>query len=363
MATPTTKQLKAQYNRAKVDGWLPWFAEAAEKAGTTTAHFLGIASRETNIKNIRGDFRAGRYNGFGPMQVDVGTDAEFAKKWTADNPEPGIKRGGEIYAEKVRQIIKGQGKRLTVRGNKFTGREAELDDIRRIATAAYNSGLWAYFHFSNHAHVDSTTTGKDYSRDVYRRALEFAEFLEADGEDGAFAREVELMGKYATEDDKARVFQKPSVTEPVTEPEPLPEPEPIPETKLEVPVKPEVTPPAPSAVESTIPAIPPLASHVPAWAKKIAVWGASINLGGLGASFAFFRDNPQALAAALHIIKWTLLGLGVFAAIIVAGVFIGKLYYAKLANDLNMERLRHFSNPDTPNVDFSGWKTQGEVKS
>lgn len=353
MATPTPSQLKAQYKFAKSNGWLPWFTEAAEKAGTTTAHFLAIASRETNIKNIRGDFRAGKYHGYGPMQIDIGTDAEFAKNWTPDNPEPGIKRGGEIYEEKVQQVIKGQGKRLKVRGKTFTGRAVEPDDIRRIATAAYNSGLWGYYHFSNHAHIDSSTTGKDYSRDVYRRALEFAELLEADGEDGAFAQEVELMGKYATEDDKARVFQKPSVTKDVTE-----EPEP----KGPSPVQPDKTPP-PAQIDTTIPAIPPLVSHVPSWAKKIVSWGAGINLVGLGGSFAFFRDNPQALAAALHIIKWTLLGVGVVAAIIVAGVFIAKLYYAKLANDLNMERLRHFSTPGTPNVDFSGWKGQGEVKS
>lgn len=147
--------------------------------------------------------------------------------------------------------------------------------------------------------------------------------------------------------------KKPSVTKDVTE-----EPEP----KGPSPVQPDKTPP-PAQIDTTIPAIPPLVSHVPSWAKKIVSWGAGINLVGLGGSFAFFRDNPQALAAALHIIKWTLLGVGVVAAIIVAGVFIAKLYYAKLANDLNMERLRHFSNPDSANVDFSGWKGQGEVKS
>lgn len=212
----TAKQLKAQYERVKTAGWIPWFEAAAKKAGTTTAHFLAIGSRETNLKNIRGDFRNGKYNGYGVMQVDIGTDAEYAKNWTAADVEPSIRRGGEIYHSKVKQIQSGQGKSLKVRGKTFVGRKCDADDIRRIATAAYNCGLWAYFHFSNHAHVDATTTGKDYSRDVYDRALQFAAFLEEDGEANAFAREIELQGKYATVDEKARV--KSSLTVEVTKP-------------------------------------------------------------------------------------------------------------------------------------------------
>lgn len=200
----TPKQIKSQYDRVKRDNWLPWFEEAAEKANTTTAHFLAIGSRETNLKNIRGDFRNNRYNGFGVMQVDVGTDAEYAKNWKASDVEPSIRRGGEIYESKLDQVINGQGKSLTVKGKKFVGRKVQSDDARRIATSAYNCGLWAYFHFTNEAHIDSSTTGKDYSRDVYDRAIEFAALLEADGEAGALAREIQLQGKYASEDAKSR---------------------------------------------------------------------------------------------------------------------------------------------------------------
>lgn len=173
--------------------------------------------------------------------------------------------------------------------------------------------------------------------------------------------------KFKDEPERAVIAEpEPSVTEPVTEPEP--ESEVVLESEVvESPATPEpekpTTPAPPAQVDNTIPAIPPLVSHVPSWAKKIVSWGAGINLVGLGGSFAFFRDNPQALGAALNIIKWTLVGVGIVAGLVVAGVFIGKLYYAKLANDLNMERLRHFSNPNASNVDFSGWKGQGEVKS
>lgn len=211
----TPKQLKAQYNRAKKQGWLPLFEAAAREADSTTAHFLAIASRETNVANIKGDFRNGRYHGYGPMQIDVGTDAEFAKNWTKDDPAPGIKRGGEIYESKLDQVINGQGKSLTVKGKKFVGRKAQPDDARRIATSAYNCGLWAYFHFTNEAHIDSSTTGKDYSRDVYDRAIEFAALLESDGDVGALEREIQLQGKYASDEAKSR--RKSLVTGSVTQ--------------------------------------------------------------------------------------------------------------------------------------------------
>lgn len=191
-------EIKRQFNRVNAAGWLPWFQENAKIVGTSTAHLLAIGSRETNLKNIRGDFRNGRYNGFGVMQVDVGTDPDYAKNWTPDKVEPGIRHGAEILSAKMDQINEGQGKRLTVKGHRFLGKRVDEDDLRRIATAAYNCGLWAYYHFSRGEHVDTTTTGHDYSRDVYERSVEFAELLDSGGiEPGALANEIELQGKYA----------------------------------------------------------------------------------------------------------------------------------------------------------------------
>lgn len=199
------KDLKSQYSRVKKAGWLPIIARAAELSGSTTAHWLAFGSRESNLKNIRGDFRNGIWNGFGPVQVDVGTDPLFARNWSAgslDSIERGFKRGAEIYNLKKNQIINGQGKKLKVRSKNFTGKKpVAADDLRRLSTAAYNSGLWSYYHWSFGENCDSTTTGKDYSRDVYDRAVEFAALLEADGsEPNALAKEVRLQGKYTTKD-------------------------------------------------------------------------------------------------------------------------------------------------------------------
>lgn|GEM_PF-902282 len=133
----------------------------------------------------------------------------------------------------------------------------------------------------------------------------------------------------------------------------------------DLPPPPKVLPDSTTPPTATIPAIPPLPANVPAWAKKIVGWGAGLNFGGLGISFAFLRDNPNALAAVLNIAKWGLIALGGVVLLIVIGVFIKAMWNAKLANDLNMVRLKNYADRDTHDVDFSGWKTapdKAEVK-
>jgi hypothetical protein len=201
----TRRDLEIQFNRVVTNGWLSWFQREAVRAGTTTAHLLAIGSRETNLKNIKGDYRNGKYNGFGVMQVDIGTDPVYAKQWTPQNVEPSIRRGVDIYISKVRDTANCVGKRTQVRSRFFVGRAVDSEDLRRVATAAYNCGRWAHYHFSNSQNVDSTTTGKDYSRDVYDRALEFAEILEQRGlEQNAICNEMRLQGKYARDSHRKR---------------------------------------------------------------------------------------------------------------------------------------------------------------
>lgn len=304
----TPKQIKSQYDRVKRDNWLPWFAEAAERASTTTAHFLAIGSRETNLRNIRGDFRNNRYNGFGVMQVDVGTDAEYAKNWKASDVEPSIRRGGEIYESKLDQVINGQGKSLTVKGKKFVGRKVQPDDARRIATSAYNCGLWAYFHFTNEAHIDSSTTGKDYSRDVYDRAIEFAALLESDGDAGALAREIQLQGKYASDEAKSR--RKPLVTNSVKEDPKVEKPAASPQPQ---PDKPEIKsqePEPPAAQQAPKPTVTPVEAPPTSITTKIVATASAI--------------APAIAATGLKIggVEFKTGGLVAFAAVVIVGMVV-----------------------------------------
>lgn len=218
----TRKQLEAQFQAVVRQGWLAWFQREARRAGTTTSHLLGMGSRETNLKNIKGDYRNGRYNGFGVMQVDIGTDPVYARTWTPDKVEPSIVRGVDIYLSKVVDTKWSVGKKVLARNRSFVGRMPEADDLRRIATAAYNCGRWAHYHFSRGTHMDSTTAGGDYSRDVYDRAVEFAEMLEHGGyEPNAIAAELTLQGKYARQShrDRFRIVTNPRVNLPLDEPQ------------------------------------------------------------------------------------------------------------------------------------------------
>src|SRR5437667_11714235 len=58
--------LKPQFERARHEGLLALLTAAAQAHHLPTAYVLGVASRETNIRNILGD--AG--HGHGVMQID-----------------------------------------------------------------------------------------------------------------------------------------------------------------------------------------------------------------------------------------------------------------------------------------------------
>lgn len=180
----TEKQIKSQFDRIVKDGWLPYFQREASrltreaKMPVTTARLLAIGSRETNLRNIRGDFRNGIYNGFGLMQVDIKTNPGYASRWSVENWIEGLMTGVDIYRDKILQTMADEGKSISVRGRNFFAKVLDDDETLRVATAAYNCGKWGHYHYSQGEHVDSTTTGKDYSRDVYDRAIVFARLLD-----------------------------------------------------------------------------------------------------------------------------------------------------------------------------------------
>jgi hypothetical protein len=180
--------IDAQYERAKRDGWLDHFIAVAGRADFAPHLLLGISSRETNVKNIRGDFREGVYHGFGLMQVDVGTDPDFCREWKPSMVEESIARGAKILDEKRDSLERWRQEDRCVfktsKGRKFPFTPAIIPDhttFERIYVAAYNVGIGAYYGYSVHGDPDYCTTGKDYSRDVRDRARRFLSRLVADG--------------------------------------------------------------------------------------------------------------------------------------------------------------------------------------
>src|SRR5687768_1418558 len=100
------KDLKNQFDYAKLRGWIPYFQAAAEKHGFSTSDLMAIASRESNLKNIKGDFHDGQYHGFSLMQLDIRSHREWIHSGKWQDVETAIHKGAEALAEKRAQIQK-----------------------------------------------------------------------------------------------------------------------------------------------------------------------------------------------------------------------------------------------------------------
>ncbi|MGH9768761.1 MAG: tape measure protein [Blastocatellia bacterium] len=172
-------ELKKQYERANKE-FADAFDEASKKTGLPKELLMGVASRETNMRNIVGD----RGRGAGVMQVDIGTDAAFKASGAWKDATASIIRGAEVLKEKFDQLIKLAGEQVTINSRagekfKFEVPKLEGDKLKEAAVAAYNSGLFAARNVSLGRSVDASTTGRDYSADVLKRAEIFKQFADA----------------------------------------------------------------------------------------------------------------------------------------------------------------------------------------
>ena len=172
----TPRDIRKQFAYAREKGWIEAFRSAAEDYDFPVPLLLGIASRETNMRNIKGDGG----HGYGIMQIDDRSFPDWCHSGAWNDAAGGIHKGALVLDSKREQIRTGQGRRLSVGGAPFTGR-ADLSsaELLRTAVAAYNSGLWAYYEMTKHGNPDRHTTGRDYSSDTYARTEIFGELLAA----------------------------------------------------------------------------------------------------------------------------------------------------------------------------------------
>src|SRR3982751_6113224 len=106
----TEADLKRQFDTAVSEGWLMYFQNSASQHDFTVELLMAIASRETAMRNIKGDLRGGIYHGYGVMQVDIGTNADFCKNWTENEVEGSIECGTKILLGKRKYLA---GKNIT----------------------------------------------------------------------------------------------------------------------------------------------------------------------------------------------------------------------------------------------------------
>lgn len=180
------KDLKNQFDYAKLRNWIPYFQKSAANHGFTTADLMAIASRESNMKNIKGDFHDNQYHGFSLMQLDIRSHREWIESGKWQDVQTAIEKGAAALAEKRAQILKTSKQpaaRVRFSSGKtasFTPKTLTKDALRHCTLAAYNCGIASYYHFSIGNDIDRGTTGKDYGRDVISRSAVFQSFLNAD---------------------------------------------------------------------------------------------------------------------------------------------------------------------------------------
>jgi soluble lytic murein transglycosylase-like protein len=162
--TWSENSITAEFNRVKISGWLPLFQNAATAIKLPTELLLAIASRETNMRNIKGDLHADGYHGFGIMQVDIGTDREFCCNWDPTDVQRSIERGAQILALKKAALA-----------------HYKVTSLKSII-AAYNAGEGTVIKSIRAGEdVDTHTKGGNYASDVLRRMAVFAKLLKSAG--------------------------------------------------------------------------------------------------------------------------------------------------------------------------------------
>lgn len=174
--------LQIAFDRADELGWIPYFRDAAESNNFAPELLIAIGYRESALDpqylKVPGD----NGNGYGLMQIDKRSFADWVNSGAWKKAQSCIDKGAEVLAGKRTEIQDSVGKTVTVKSlagesYDFEGKPIAGGDLLRVTVAAYNCGMWAYYHFSKGHDIDRGTTGQDYSKDVLAKAARFKPML------------------------------------------------------------------------------------------------------------------------------------------------------------------------------------------
>jgi hypothetical protein len=198
----TRKFINDHFEKALQRGYIKYFSVAALKYDFPLALLMAIASRETNMTNMKGDFRkskhfpSGGYHGYGIMQVDVGTDPAWIVSGAWQKVDQAIMHGTKLLSDKRNQL-----------NNMWSGTRT-LKEFLWVLAASYNHGAeGSYNDFKAHGSPDLHTTGHDYGADVLGRMAEFQQLL---NDRGITAAQYAMQGANTL---AALPSQPPSVTD------------------------------------------------------------------------------------------------------------------------------------------------------
>ncbi|MCK9541089.1 MAG: peptidoglycan-binding protein [Novosphingobium sp.] len=112
---------------------------------------------EEVTKLMKGDYRNGRYNGFGYWQIDVGSYPDFTNSNDWKDPQKTCNKAAEVLIEKAVYLTQKDWKNIL-----------SVELFERAVTAAYNCGQKNVDRALRiNKGVDYYTFNKDYSADVF----------------------------------------------------------------------------------------------------------------------------------------------------------------------------------------------------
>lgn len=174
--------VRRAYERADQLGWIPFFRQSAEDYDFQPELLMGIGYRETNLNPKYLKEAGDNGHGYGLMQIDNRSFPDWVNSGAWKKAESCIDKGAEVLAAKRDEIEDSIGKKIKVKTRagieyEFEGKLIAGAELLRVAVAAYNCGMWAYYHYSKGHDIDMGTTGMDYSRDVLAKAGKFKPLL------------------------------------------------------------------------------------------------------------------------------------------------------------------------------------------
>lgn len=182
MPTPHTNILKTQFKRVWQLGWWQHFQEASAKYGDPVQILIAIGSRETNLEEKYIEIPGDNGNGYGPMQIDRRSFAEWVAEGKWRDPREAILMGAKVLTLKRAELVGSVGRQKSLTDSRknrvrFTVPGVPEPDCTRLVIAMYNAGWWPVYQFTMGRDPDRSTTGADYSADVLKRAEVFERLI------------------------------------------------------------------------------------------------------------------------------------------------------------------------------------------
>ena len=181
---PLADRISLAFQRCEQLGWTVHFEKAAEVNSFDPELLISIGYRETNLNpkylKVAGD----NGHGYGLMQIDIRSYPQWVNAGNWKDAKACIDKGAEVLASKRDAITEASGKTgIKIKDHAentytFDGKPISGLDLLRVTVAAYNCGMWAYYHYSKGHDVDRGTTGQDYSKDVLKKAIRFKQLLD-----------------------------------------------------------------------------------------------------------------------------------------------------------------------------------------